>query len=83
MQELYNMLECQYDILRDHNSCRLLAAKAFDNVLEWKNHIKDRPHDFPLMDKLHTKKTKVTIETWEIICDEVESIIKDGQVACK
>ena len=35
------------------------------------------------MDKIQANKTKVTIETWEGICDAVESIIKDGQVTCK
>ena len=35
------------------------------------------------MDKLHTNKIEVTIETQEGICDVVESIIKYGQEACK
>ena len=83
MQELYNTFESQSDILQDHNTHRRATSKAFNNVLDWKKHIKDRPHDFPFMDKLHTKKTKVTIETWERICDVVESIIKGGQEACR
>ena len=83
MQELHNMFECQYNILHDHNTHRIEASKAFSNVLEWQKHIKDRPHDFPLMDKLQTKRTEVTIETWETICDGVESIIKYENMACK
>ena len=35
------------------------------------------------MDKLRAKKTEVTIETRGIICDAVDSNIKDGQEACK
>ena len=61
----------------------MAATKVFDDILDWKKHIRDRPHDFPIMDKIWTKKTEVTIETWESICDAVESIIKDGQAACK
>ena len=63
MHELYNTFEFQPDILWDHNTRRRVASKAFDNVLYWKKHIKDRPHDFPLMDKLQNKKTQVMIET--------------------
>ena len=35
------------------------------------------------MDKLWANKTEVTIETWGSICDVVETIIQDGQEACK
>ena len=35
------------------------------------------------MEKLWLKKTKVTIETWEGICDTVDSIIHEGQAECK
>ena len=35
------------------------------------------------MDKIETKKTEVTIETWESICDSLEALIKEGQMACE
>ena len=35
------------------------------------------------MDKLKLKRIHVSIETWENVCDLVESIIKDGHVDCK
>ena len=37
----------------------------------------------PIMDNLRAKKTEVTIETWEGICDIVDSIIDEGQAAWK
>ena len=46
-------------------------------------YIKDRPEDFPVLDKIKLKRIQVSIETWENICDLVESIIKDGLVDCK
>ena len=33
--------------------------------------------------KIRAKKTKVTVETWEGICDIVDSIIHEGQATCK
>ena len=35
------------------------------------------------MDNLRANKTKFTIETWEGICDAVDTIIQNGQAACK
>ena len=32
---------------------------------------------------MHAKKTEVTIETWEGICDSLETLIKEGQMACE
>ena len=79
MKDLFNSFERQADILQDHHARRIVAVKEFEDVLDWKKHIKDKPQDFPVMDKLWAKKTEVTINTWEGICDAVESIIKDGQ----
>ena len=52
-------------------------------MIGWKTNIRDRPKDMPILDKLRAKKTEVTIETWEGICDAIETIIQDGQAACK
>ena len=45
--------------------------------------MKERPEDLPILDKHKLKKIEVIIETWEGICDLVESIIRDGQAACR
>ena len=60
---------------------RIEAARAYDNIIDWHKYIKERPEDLPMMDKLKLKKIEVIIETWEGICDLVESIIKDGQAS--
>ena len=83
IQELYNAFEHQYDVLHDHNRRKKEATRAYDNLIDWQKYIKDRPYDFPVLEKIKLKKIEVSIETWENVCDLVESIIKDGQVACK
>ena len=60
----------------------MVAAKDFDNVLDWRKHIRDRSHVFPVMDKIWNNKNEVTIDTCENICDAVESIIKGGKMSC-
>ena len=46
-------------------------------------YIKERHNDLPFLEKGKLKRIQVSIKTWESVCDRVESIIKDGQVACK
>lgn len=83
MQELYNSFEHHSDGLKDHHERRLEATKAYDLVIDWQKYIKKRPEDLPILAKLKLKKIEVIIETWEGICDLVESIIRDGQAACR
>ena len=83
MQELYKSFEEQSYVLEDHHTQKTAAIKVFEDVIGWKAHIRDRPNNMPILDKLKDKKTKVTIETWEGICDAVDIIIQNGQVACK
>ena len=83
MQELYNAFEHQPSLLHDHNKRRKEATRAYDNIIHWEKYIKDKPDDLPISDTFKLKKIEVSVETWENVCDLVESIIKDGQVACK
>ena len=64
MKELYNSFEEQLNVLQDHYTWRTATIKELEDVIGWKTHIRDRPKDMPIMDKLRAKKTEVTIETW-------------------
>ena len=57
--------------------------KALENVTGWKIHMRDKAKDIPIMDKVHVKKVEVIFETQGSLCDAVQSIIEDGQEACK
>ena len=83
MHELYNAFEHQSNVLHDHHRRRKDATIDYDHIIDWNNYIKERPDDLPILNKPKLKKIEVTIETWESICDVVESIINYGQVACK
>ena len=83
MRERYNPFEHQFNIIHDHNTRINEAIRDFDNLIDWKKFMKDRAEDLAVFDKLQLKRIQVSIETGENICDLVESIIKDGHVACK
>ena len=69
-------LENQHDQTRE-------TSRDFEQVIDWKMHILDRPHDMPILDNLQAKMTEAIIETWENICDSMEAIIREVQLACK
>ena len=83
MQETYNSFERQSDLLYDHNQKRNEETRAYDTLVDWHKYIRDRSHDLPVLDKIKLKRFKISLETWENVCELVESIIQDGNVACK
>ena len=83
MKELYNSFERQSDVLNDHHKRRREATKAYDSIIYWQKYMKERLEDLLILDKLKLKNIEVIIETWEGICDLVESIIRDGQASCR
>ena len=81
IQGLYNSFRQH---LETHHDQRKAASRAFEQGIDWKMHISDRPHhDMPILGNLEAKTTEVTIETWDNICDSVEAIIREGQSACE
>ena len=46
-------------------------------------HISDRPDDMSILDNLQAKTTEVIIETWKNICDLVQAMIREGNLACE
>ena len=83
IHELYKTFEEQSHVLEDHDTQKIVAMKALENVSGWKIHMRDKEKDIPIMDKFQVKKVEVIFETWGSLCDAVQSIIEDGQEACK
>ena len=65
MQEIYNAFELQYDLLQDYNLRSNQATRAYDTLVDWKNYIKDRHDDLPILYKGNLKRIQVSTETWE------------------
>ena len=83
IQETYNAFEHQSDLLYDHNQRRKYATKDYDNMVDWKRYIKDRPKYVPILDKIKLRRINISLEWWENVCESIESTIQDGQGACK
>ena len=83
IQETYNAFENQYDLLYDHNQRRKEESKAYDNLVDWKRYMKERPEYVPILDKIKLRRIKISLESWETVCELVDSTIQDGQVAYK
>ena len=72
IQETYNAFEHQYDLLYDHNQRRKEETKAYDNLVDWKRYIKDKPKDVPILDNIKLRRIKISLEYWENVCELVE-----------
>ena len=83
MQGLLDKFTKHSKTLEDHHDRMRETSTALEQVTGWKNHIKEIRHGLPILDKLQDKKTEVSIETWEGICDLVESLINAGQKVCE
>ena len=62
--------------LGHENKIRQEATKSYDSIIYWHKYTKETPEDLPILDKLKLKKIEEIIETWEDICDHMESTIK-------
>ena len=78
MKETNNSFEWQSNLIYDHNQRRKEAMKSYDNLVEWKRYIKGRPKNVPILDKIKIRRIKISLESWENVCESVESTIKDG-----
>ena len=63
IKELYDSFKELLNFLQDYYTQITATIKALEDVIGWKTHIRDRPKDMPIMDKLRAKKTEVAIET--------------------
>ena len=72
-----------YESLQYHHDHMRAASTNLVEVIGWKKNNKEKPHGLPILDKLQDKKTDVSIETWEGICDSVETLINGGKIACE
>ena len=83
MQEIYNSFEHQYGLLYDHNKRRKEENKAYDNRVDRQRYIKDIPKYVPIHEKIKLRRINISLDSWENVCESIESTIQDGHVACK
>ena len=51
--------------------------------MDWKRYIKDRLEYVSGLEKNKLRRINISLESWENVCESIESIIHDGQVSCK
>ena len=73
MKGLYGNFTKHSETLEDHHDHMRAASTNLVEVIGWKKNNKEKPHGLPILEKLQDKKTNVSIETWEGICDSVET----------
>ena len=65
MQKTYNSFEHQCYLLYGHNQRGKDATKAYDNLVDKKRYIKDKPEYVPILDKIKLRRIKISLESQE------------------
>ena len=63
VQETYDTLEQQFDLLYDHNQRTKEVTKAYANLDDWQRCIKVRPEDVPILEKIKLRRIKISLES--------------------
>ena len=83
IQETYNTFECQFEPLYHPSQKKKEATKSYDDMVDWQRCIKDKPKDVPILYNIKLRRIKISLESWENVCESVESTIQNGQRAYK
>ena len=60
---MYEEFDKHSETLETHHDRLRTTSTAFEQGTGWQKHIKEKPHDMPILDNLQAKTTEVTIET--------------------
>ena len=52
IQGLYDKFTKHYETLKAHHDHMRATSTTFEQVTSWHKHIKEKPHDLPILDKL-------------------------------
>ena len=69
-------------ILEDQVAKREQASKAYDDILDWKRYMKDKPENIIILSSFQLKKVRTVLHAWLDLNEMVEDTIKKAQVVC-
>ena len=53
------------------------VIKALYDVMDWQNIIEDKPENVVVLHKMKIRRIKFSLESWENVCEIVESMIQE------
>ena len=83
MNGLYEEFDQHSETLETHHDHIRTTSMTFEQVTSWQKHIKENLHDVVILESLQAKMTEVTIDTWEVIYDSIETLINEAKNYCE
>ena len=68
--------------LEDQVEKREQDSKAYDDVVDWKRYMKDRPEIITILSSFQLKKVKTILRAWEDMNETIGEAIKKAQAIC-
>ena len=69
-------------VLEDHVEKREKASKAYDEIVDWKRYMKDKPENIIILSSLQLKNVRTVLRSWLDLNEMVEDTIKKAQTMC-
>ena len=69
-------------VLEDHVEKREKDLKAYDDIVDWKRYMKDKPENIIILSNFQLKKVRVVLRAWLDINEMVDETIKKAQAVC-
>ena len=69
-------------VLEDSVEKRQQASKAYDEVVDWKRYMKDKPDNVTLLTNFQFKRTRTILRAWEDLDETLAEAIKKALAIC-
>ena len=69
-------------VLEDRVEKREKASKDYDDILDWKRYMKDKPKNIIILSSFQLNKFRTVLRSWLYINETVEETIKKAQAMC-
>ena len=79
VQDDYNSFERLSHLLEDHIDKREKGHLVYEQLYDWKFHLKNNPQTIPLLDSLKLMRAHIYINSWELACDKVSHMTEKGK----
>lgn len=86
--KLDEVQQCHDDLIRISDQVKLqlearkVAQNAFDQLVDWQKLYKEAPESIPRLDQREKGKAQLLLDSWKIVCDEINDDITISTKAC-
>ena len=71
-----------YVTIEEQEAKREQASKAYDDILDWKRYMNDRPENITILSSFQMKKVRIVLHAWPELNKMIKDTIQKAQAMC-